>query len=144
VAVDAAGNVQPAPAAYTWTVNADPPQTTIDSKPESRTSSTSAAFTYHANRPDTVFECSMDGREFSSCPRMGAMYTELTDGTHSFTVRAIDSDNEVEASPPSYSFTVGPPPARTCRKGYRRKVVRGAVRCVRIRHHRRHRRHHRH
>lgn len=146
VAVDAAGNVQPSPATYTWTANVDPPRTTIDSKPESRTSSSSATFTYHANRPDTVFECSMDGEEFSSCPTTGAIYTELADGTHTFKVRAIDSDGEVEGSAPSYSFTVGPPPP-SCKKGYRRKVVRGTSKCVRIRHNRHHRRHpkgHRH
>jgi hypothetical protein len=140
VAIDAAGNVQPSPASYTWAVNVEPPQTTIDGKPASRISTRSATFTYHANRPDTVFECSMDGEGFSSCPKTGSTYTELADGQHTFRVRAIDSDGDVEGSPPSYSFTVGPPPPN-CAKGFRRKVVQGAFRCVKIRHHRHHRRH---
>jgi hypothetical protein len=140
VAVDAAGNVQRPPTVYRWTVDADPPRTTIDSRPDGRTSSRSATFTYHANRPDTVFECSMDAEEFSSCPKIGATYTELTEGPHTFSVRAIDSDNEVEGNPPSYSFTVGPPLPGTCKKGYRRKVVKGVSKCVRTRHHRHHHR----
>jgi hypothetical protein len=114
--------------------------TTIDSGPSNPTSSPSVTFTYHANRPDAVFECSMDGAQFSSCPSSGANYSELAKGSHTFTVRAVDSDNEAEASPPSYTFTVGRAPrSRACRKGYRKKVVRGVARCVRIRHHKHHR-----
>jgi hypothetical protein len=140
-AVDPAGNVQSPPTSYTWTADTQPPVTTIDSRPSNPTSSSSVIFTYHANRPDAVFECSMDGAQFSSCPSSGANYSELAKGSHTFAVRAVDSDNEAEASPPSYTFTVGPPPpSRTCRKGYRKKTVRGVARCVKIRH----RKHHRH
>jgi hypothetical protein len=141
VAVDAGGNVQQTPTSFTWNVNADLPRTTIDSKPDSPTASTWATFTYHANRPDAVFECSLDGAAFSSCPTSGATYSELARGTHTFTVRAIDSDNEVEASPPSYSFSVAAPQRpHACKKGYRKKTVRGKAKCVKVRRHRRHRR----
>jgi hypothetical protein len=140
-AVDAAGNVQAPPASYTWTVDANLPVTTIDTKPDNPTASSSVSFTYHANRPDTVFECSMDGTPFSSCPSDGANYSELAQGSHTFRVQAIDSDGDVEASPPSYSFVIGATARpRTCRKGFKKKVVNGTVRCVRIRHHIPHRR----
>ena len=90
-----------------------------------------ATFTYHANRPDTVFECSLDGAPFSSCPTGSATYVGLAKGSHTFRVRAIDSDDEVEASPPSYSWTIAAPKAkRTCRKGQKKRVVRGVVKCV--------------
>ena len=141
-AVDLAGNVQTPPASYSWTVDSSPPVTTIDSKPDNPTTSSTASFTYHANRPDTFFECSLDGSSFTSCPTDGATYAGLANGLHTFTVRAIDSDNDVEASPPSYSFTVGTPatpPKRTCKKGFRKKTVNGKARCARIRHHKRHR-----
>jgi hypothetical protein len=141
VAVDAAGNVQATPTSYTWTVNADPPQTTIDAKPGNPSASTTATFAYHANRPDTVFECSLDGAAFSSCPTGGATYVGLAKGSHTFSVRAIDSDDVVEASPPSYSFSIAPPRRpRACRKGYRKKTVRGKAKCVKVRRHKRHRR----
>lgn len=141
VAVDRAGNVQSSPAAYTWAVDVQAPVTTIDSKPSSTTPDPSAAFTYHANRPDAVFECSMDGAQFSSCPSSGAAYSRLATGPHTFSVRAVDSDGDVEASPPSYVFTVGTlvPKPRACKKGFRKKVVRRTAKCVRV--HRKHRRH---
>jgi hypothetical protein len=131
VAVDAGGNVQVTPASYSWMVSADPPATTIDAKPGDPTASSSATFSFHANRPDTVFECSLDGAEFSSCPTSGATYLDLTKGAHSFRVRAIDSDGVVEATPAAYSWTIAAPKkARKCRKGQRRKKVRGVVKCV--------------
>ncbi len=140
-ASDLAGNVQAPPASYSWTVESNPPVTTIDSKPDNPTTSSTATFTYHASRPDTFFECSLDGSSFSSCPTSGATYAGLTDGPHTFSVRAIDSDNDTEASPPSYAFTVGTPTApakHTCRKGTRKKMVGGRLRCAKIRHHKRH------
>jgi hypothetical protein len=140
-AIDAAGNVQTAPTSYTWTVDANPAVTTIDGKPDTPTASPLVTFTYHASRPDAVFECSMDGAQYSSCPNTGATYTGLADGTHTFKVLAVDSDGDVEASPPSYTFTVGAAPhSRICKKGYRKKVVRGATRCTKIRRHHKHRR----
>jgi hypothetical protein len=83
----------------------------------------------------------MDGAPFSSCPAGSATYSELAIGTHTFRVRAIDSDNEVEANPPGVTFAmVSPPPPVTCRKGFRKKTVRGVVRCVKKHRHRHHRR----
>lgn len=145
-AIDAAGNVQPSPASYTWTVDTAPPVTTIDAKPGNPTPSSSVSFTYHASRPDVVFECSMDGAQFSSCPSNGASYSELAMGTHTFAVRAVDSEGEVEARPPSYSFTIAPAAQKkplTCRKGFRKKTVHGTAKCVKVRHHRPHHKRHR-
>jgi hypothetical protein len=122
-------------------VDTTPPLTTIDGRPPESTTSPTVSFTYHASRPDTVFECSMDGAPFSSCPAGSATFSELAIGTHTFRVRAIDSDNEVEANPPGVTFAVvSPPPPVTCRKGFRKKTVRGVVRCVKKHRHRHHRR----
>jgi hypothetical protein len=140
-AVDGAGNVQASPTTYNWTTDTSLPVTTIDGRPDSPAAGPIFTFSYHASRPDSVFECSMDAAAFSSCPTSGASYAGLSKGTHTFAVRAVDSDNEVEASPPSYSFVVGStPPARKprCKKGFRRKSVHGAVKCVKVRHRKRH------
>jgi hypothetical protein len=141
-AVDTAGNVQSPPTSYTWTVDAAPPVTNIDSAPTNPTATSSVAFTYHSSRPDSVFECSMDGAPFSSCPSGGASYAGLATGSHTFAVRAIDSDGEVEATPAAYSFAISSatrPPPLACRKGFRKKTVHGTVRCVKVkaRHHKR-------
>jgi hypothetical protein len=141
-AVDLAGNIQAPAASFSWTVESNPPVTTIDTKPDNPTSSSTAAFTYHASRPDTFFECSLDGSSYASCPTEGATYAGLASGSHTFSVRAIDSDGDVEANPPSYSFTVGTSsstaPKLTCKKGSRKKKVNGRVRCARVRRHKRH------
>ena len=59
-AVDAAGNVDPTPAAYEWTVDTVPPQTAIDSGPDALTRSTSAGFAFSADEAGASFECSLD------------------------------------------------------------------------------------
>jgi hypothetical protein len=83
----------------------------------------------------------MDGAQFSSCPSSGANYSELANGSHTFAVRAVDSDNEAEASPPSYPFTVSSVPSSpVCKKGFRKKVVHGMTRCTKVRHHPKHHR----
>ena len=82
----------------------------------------------------------MDGAPFSSCPSSGASYSELALGPHTFAVRSVDSDNDVEASPASYSFTVASaPPPLTCKKGFKKKTVRGAVKCVKVKRPKHHR-----
>ncbi len=140
-AVDRAGNVQSPPSTYTWTTDIPPPVTNIDGKPAGTTPDTSVAFTYHSNRPDAVFECAMDAAQFSSCPAGGATYSQLAIGTHTFRVRAVDSDGDVEANPPSYAFTVKAlvPKPQGCKKGFRKKVFRGTSKCVRVKHRKPHR-----
>lgn len=139
-AIDPAGNEQSQPTSYTWTVEAAPPVTAIDSKPDNPTTSPAATFTYHASRPDVVFECSMDGAPFSSCPSSGASYSQLATGSHTFAVRSVDLGGDVEASPASYAFTVASaPPPLTCKKGFKKKTVRGVVKCVKVKRPKHHR-----
>ena len=56
--MDTAGNVDPTPAAHTWTVGI-PPGTTIDSGPELETDSRDASFTFSSNRSGVTFEYSI-------------------------------------------------------------------------------------
>jgi hypothetical protein len=118
-AIDQAGNQQPTPTAFTWTVDnslgdTTPPQTTIVSKPADPSTSSTVSFTYASNEPGSSFECSLDGSAFSSCPVSGITYANLADGLHSFQVRAVDAAANVDPSPAGYSFSVvaplAPPP----------------------------------
>ena len=59
-ATDAAGNPDPTPAVFTWTVDTAPPNTTITSAPPDPTGSTSATFTFTATEAGT-FTCQLDG-----------------------------------------------------------------------------------
>lgn len=87
------------------------PVTTITSGPSGTIGSAAAAFAFVANEPAT-FECKLDGGAFGSCTAP-AQYTGLAEGPHTFTVRATDTANNVEVSPPTRNFTVDladPPP----------------------------------
>ncbi|HEX2505593.1 MAG TPA: DNRLRE domain-containing protein, partial [Gaiellaceae bacterium] len=107
-AVDAAGNADGTPAAYTWTIDVTAPQTTVVSGPPATTTSTSASFTFSSSEPGSTFECSLDTAPFTACssPRD---YTGLAVGSHQFRVRARDGAGNVDASPASFSWTISPP-----------------------------------
>lgn len=68
------------------------PAATIDSKPKTPTSSTSASFTYHSTPAGAEFECKLDSGAFESCDAGGVEYTGLADGGHTFQVRAKSSE----------------------------------------------------
>ncbi len=124
-ATDGAGNQQPTPTAYSWTVDnsladATPPETTITSHPPDPSSSADVSFSYASNEPGSSFECSLDGAAFSTCSSSGASYPGLDQGPHSFQVRAIDPSANVDPTPAGFSFSVvlapaplesSPPPA---------------------------------
>jgi hypothetical protein len=110
-ATDLAGNQQPTPTSFTWTVDnsiADttPPETKIDSFPPDPDLSSTASFTYESSDPSSSFECSLDGAPFNSCATGGITYSGLGDGPHSFQVRAVDPSANVDPTPAGYSFTV--------------------------------------
>ncbi|HSE81724.1 MAG TPA: Ig-like domain-containing protein, partial [Gaiellaceae bacterium] len=102
--VDVAGNVE-SPSARTFTIDADEPETTIDSSPADPTTSTSASFAFSADEGGSSFECRIDGGSWSACtsPRN---YTSLTDGSHTFAVRATDAAGNTDASPASFTWLV--------------------------------------
>ncbi len=110
-ATDAAGNRQPAPTVFDWSVDNSlqdetPPETTITSEPPNPSGSSEASFTYASNEPGSSFECALDGAAFSSCRSSGASYPGLASGPHSFQVRAIDPSGNVDPTPAGYSFDV--------------------------------------
>jgi len=88
------------------------PTATIDSKPPTPTSATSAAFAYHSTPPGASFECRLDAAAFAACEASGIEYAGLTDGSHSFQVRAHDTNGTGTVA--SYSWTVDTrPPTAT-------------------------------
>lgn len=107
-AIDTIGNVDPTPATQTWTVDAAPPNTTITGGPAAGATVTAApTFTFTASEPAT-FQCSLDGAGFSACT---SPYTPtLTDGAHTFAVRAVDTAGNIDPTPASRAFTVDSTP----------------------------------
>jgi VCBS repeat-containing protein len=86
-------------------VDATAPETTITAQPASSSASTSAEFTFGSAEAGTSFEASLDGADYATATSP-ATYTGLADGSHTFSVRAIDAVGNVDASPASYTWTI--------------------------------------
>src|SRR5450759_2255420 len=87
-----------------------PPDTSIDSQNPATnpTHSTSMIFTFSGTDTGSgvkSFECDLDGGGFAACASPKS-YASLADGSHTFLVRAIDFDGNVDASPASHTWTV--------------------------------------
>lgn len=149
------------PATYTWTVDTDPPTTSIASQPSNPSSGSSVPFTYDSSELGSSFECSLvksgEADSFSACPSSGKTYSGLADGFYVFKVRATDKAGNagttaayswqvftaVNVTPPPVTVPPAPPvtipqvpqsttpPPARCRRGFVRRTVRGNSRCVR-------------
>ena len=109
-ATDPAGNTDASPATRNFTVavtDTNPPDTTITAGPaEGSTISTSTpTFSFSSTEAASSFECRVDGGSFAPCS--SAFTTAaLSNGQHTFSVRAIDPAGNPDPSPASRSFTV--------------------------------------
>jgi peptidoglycan/xylan/chitin deacetylase (PgdA/CDA1 family) len=110
-ATDLAENVEPTPVSYTWTIDTVPPVTTIESEPRALSNVKSPSFAFAANEAST-FECSLDGAPFAACASP-VKFSGLTDGSHTFAVRATDRAGNVEPTPVSYTWTIDTVPPVT-------------------------------
>jgi hypothetical protein len=112
-AVDPAGNVDPSPDSYSWTIDATPPDTTIGpSQPALLTTATGATFDFSSTELPATFQCSLDGAPFSSCSSPKS-YAGLADGSHTFQARAIDTATNTDPTPASYTWTIDTTPPVT-------------------------------
>jgi hypothetical protein len=105
-ALDRAGNADPTPARYGWTIDVTAPDTRIDSGPPSPTNARTATLAFSSPSPDVArFECRLDGAAFATCTSPRSL-TGLAEGAHTFEVRAIDTVGNVDASPSRHTWTV--------------------------------------
>jgi hypothetical protein len=80
------------------TSDTSPPETTIGSGPAGTVNSTSATFSFSSSEPSSTFECSVDGAPFELCASPKS-YSGLTDGVHTFDVRATDAAGNTDPTP---------------------------------------------
>jgi len=113
-AVDLAGNVDPTPATFSWEITAAPaaPDTTLTTTPLALTNSSSATFAFASNDPNATFRCQLDGATPSTCTSPLTLES-LTEGTHTFSVAAVNSAGTTDPSPATWTWTIDltPPPA---------------------------------
>ena len=103
-ATDNATNTETGPS-RTFTYDTTPPETTIDSNPSDPSTSSGATFTFSADEGGSTFECELDGAGFSSCSSPKS-YSSLSDGSHTFKVKATDGAGNTDPTPAQYTWTV--------------------------------------
>jgi hypothetical protein len=116
-ATDAAGNVDPSPETWNWTiedtseppVDETPPQTSIVQGPAGSTTSTTATFSLSSSESSSSFDCNLDGEGWEPCAATPT-YTELEAGEHEFAARAVDANGNVDPTPATREWTIEAPP----------------------------------
>ena len=96
-ATDNAGNRSES-RTLTLRLDKTPPETSISSGPSGPTRRTSASFVFSSPEAGATFECSVDGGAFEACSSPED-YSALTDGEHTFSVRAKDGLGNADATP---------------------------------------------
>jgi hypothetical protein len=106
-ATDNAGNLNNE--TFSWTLDATPPNTTIETKPSNPSSTASPSFTFSGSDGTGTgvagFECKLDAGAFAPCTSPQAL-SGLSDGSHTFEVRARDNAGNTDASPDAYTWIV--------------------------------------
>lgn len=108
-ATDAAANVASA-ATAAFLVDLTAPTVAISSSPASLIGTRSASFAFSGTDESggsgvASFECSMDAGSYSACTSP-ASFSSLTDGSHTFRVKAIDGAGNLTATAASSTFSV--------------------------------------
>src|SRR6059058_4487039 len=80
-AIDQAGNVDPAPATRSFTVDTAAPATSIESGPTGTTNDSTPTFAFAANEAGASFECRVDTAPFAACTSLGSAHVR-TPVTH--------------------------------------------------------------
>ena len=99
---DQAGNYDPTPSSYAWTIDTVAPDTTIVSTPSGNNNKGLSEFTFGSTEAGVTYECSVDGATYSSCGQTQAF--DLAKGNHTLLVRARDLAGNVDASPATWSW----------------------------------------
>ena len=105
-ATDPFDNTDPTPASRSFTVDPNGPSTSIDSGPDSVTGDSTPTFTFSSTKPNSTFECFIDGGAGFACTSPHTVSPALSDGPHTFEVQATDSSGNTDPAPASATFTV--------------------------------------
>ena len=111
-ATDRAGNSQQSPASFSWTIDTTPPDTAIAGKPNILSNSASAGFIFSSSEPQSTFQCGFDGSDYASCTSPQS-YASLSEGPHTFAVKAIDASGNPDSTPATYSWSIDTTPFET-------------------------------
>lgn len=83
-----------------------PPHTAFASTPAATVPiANPSTFTFFSDNPSATFECSLDAAAFAPCASPVSL-TGLALGAHTYEVRAVTPDGQVDATPASYTWTI--------------------------------------
>ena len=88
------------------------PDTSISTEPAALTNSTTAQFAFASTELGSTFECKLDSGDWGSCSSPKS-YTGLSQGSHTFAVRALDAVKNADPTPASHTWTVDTTPPDT-------------------------------
>jgi hypothetical protein len=80
------------------------PTTTITTGPSGYVANTTVTFDYSSDEADVTYECQLDSTVWTSCATGSVTYSGLIDGSHNFSVRAINSSGLMDTAPPTRSW----------------------------------------
>ena len=103
-AIDQAGNVDDTPTIVIWTIDTTSPTTSLTSDSALLTNQTTATFVFNSNESGT-FQCSLD-QEPTNGYVSPLPYSTLPDGSHTFTVQAIDLAGNLDPNGATFEWTV--------------------------------------
>ena len=83
------------------------PSVKIDSGPKKKTKKAKAKFTFSSDDANAKFECSLDGKKFSSCSSPLKLKVKKKKGKHTLEVRAVDGNGN-KSDEASYTWKVKP------------------------------------
>jgi Ca2+-binding RTX toxin-like protein len=106
-AKDLAGN-ESAVETHSWVLGTDPPETVIDSGPDELVKTTDATIAFSSPDAGVTFECRLDSsdpEDFAPCTSPETL-SGLSEGAHTFAVRAVTSGGLADPTPASVTWTV--------------------------------------
>jgi len=113
IATNAAGLSSAVPAVYDWNIDDTPVDVRIDSALPSQTTTNSPnlslSFSSSKTNVTVQFQCSLDSGAYGACVSP-AMFSGLTDGTHTIDVTGKDSLGNTSTVPTRYTWTVDQTP----------------------------------
>jgi len=81
-------------------------KTLVTNAPPVCSDTTTASFKFKCNNPPCTFKCKLDDGDWKKC-KTGKAYSGLSEGEHTFKVKAIDSTGKVDKTPALYTWNIG-------------------------------------
>ncbi len=104
--------VDQTPAEANWNIDTRIPDTKIDFHPDAVATTASAAFLFESTIASSTFACTLDGAAAAACTSP-LTYSNLAEGSHTFTVVATDPAGAVDPTPASYTWIIDTTPPDT-------------------------------